>query len=586
MKTLRYFFLSALVAVAGLFTACVEDTEIAPGEFAEGPQVHFLSDATTDFTLTTEDEAVEIPVVRVETVGSIEVPVMAVIAEEDVELFTVPASVVFADGVAESSLEIAFDRASMEDGKSYQVAITLDDPTMTTPYGNSSVVLNFTIPEPYVLMGKALVWDGIVYTLFTSSVPEDPIEVEVYEHLNYPGYIFLKNLYTKMYPFEYFLDFGMTEKEASTLVSYPEEDVYFVIDITNPNAVDVPVQKIGLNVSYGEMTVGMLSDAGGAAEADCFGTLKNGVITFPPKKMIIADNDGTYYANSAGGFKVALPGAVLTDFSVEAQAAGHVANQAGQASPVVNVTAGADVAGVAVGFVAGDVTADYASVVETVAAEKPNYTTVVEGACTVAGSEPMEAGQVTAVVVPFDANGVAQVEDAIAIAFYFAGCGAGELPPVVFEVALYPWTAAYDPTEENDDTNSIVFQVGGQELKAAAVSLFSTAAYEGYIAEGYPLEAFVDPVEDALPQTWIDAMNEGKYPYSYYYGLPAATSFTMIGYAENTYGNEVYLASEPLSTAEVAAAVASAKAKFNGQGMLKSMERMPLTIKWSQKVVK
>lgn len=478
MKNFKIFFLSALVAVAGLFTACVEDTEIAPGEFAVGPQVHFLSDATTNFTLTAEDEAVEIPVVRVETVGSIEVPVMVVVAEEDVELFTVPTSVVFADGVAESSLEIAFDRASMEDGKSYQVAITLDDPTMTTPYGNSSVTFTFSVPEPYVLMGKALVWDGIVYPLYTGEVPVDPFEVEVYEHLNYPGYIFLKNLYTKMYPVEYFLDFGLTEDQISKYVSYPEEDVYFVIDITNPNAVDVPVQKIGLSLGDGEMMVGMLSDAGGAAEADCFGTLKNGVISFPAKKMIIADNSGTYYANSAGGFKVALPGAVLTDFSVEAEAAGHVADQGGNASPVVNVTAGADVAGVAVGFVAGDVTADYASVVATVAAEKPNYTTVVEGACTVAGSEPMEAGQVTAVVVPFDANGVAQVDDAIAIAFYFAGCGAAELPECEIFAVVDVFSALFGPGYESmyPDSSTMGFGMFGTDIVSANIAFVTGLA--------------------------------------------------------------------------------------------------------------
>lgn len=567
MKTLRYFFLSALVAVAGLFTACVEDTEIAPGEFAEGPQVHFLSDATTDFTLTAEDEAVEIPVVRVETEGLIEVPVMAVVAEEDVELFTVPTSVVFADGVADSSIEVAFDRASMEDGKSYSVTLTLDDPTMTTPYGASSVVLNFTVPEPYVLLGKGLIRDDIITSLFDVECVE--WEVEIYENTNQPGYIFLKNAYTSLYPYNEPGD-------------YVTEDKYFIVNIADPNKVVIPQQGLGMDwnpTDYGEFIVGTAA----------YGTLKNGVITFPVKgllvgMMIYSEGEFGWYANTNGMFRIAMPGAVLTDFSVEVEAAGHVADKAGQASPVINVTAGADVAAVGVQFVAGDVTADYASVVEAIVAE-PVLTNVVEGACTVVG-QPMEAGQVTAVVVPFDANGVAQTEDAVAITFYFAGCGAGELPPVVFEVALYPWTAAYDPTEENDDTNSILFQVGGQELSAAAVALFSTAAYEGYIADGYPLEAFVDPVEDALPQTWVDAMNEGKYPVSYYYGLPAATSFTMIAYAKNIYDNEVYLASEPLSTAEVAAAVASAKAKFNGQGMLKSMERMPLTIKWSQKVVK
>lgn len=584
MKNLKIFFLSALVATAGLFTACTEDSDWSAGPLAEGPQAYFSADVPTSYTIGADDTSVTLPVMRVETAGALDVPVLVTVAEENNGLFTAPANVVFNDGQQTVDYTITFAYAELTPGTTYDVTLALDDPTMTTPYGYSNLTVSIVVPEPYVLKGTATIWDGLVYTLFTGEV-STPYQVEVYEHLEHPGYLYFKNAYTKEYPTSFYVDFGMSEDQISQYVSYPEEDVYFVLNVTDPNCVILPLQSLGLNCSYGEMVAGMLSDAGAGTVEDCAGTLKNGVITFPPKTLIIADDDGTYYGNSTGGFKIALPGAVLTDFSVEVEAAGHVADQAGNASPVVNVVAGADVAAVGVQFVAGDVT-DYASVLAEVAAKKPNYTAVVDGACTVASAEPMEAGQVTAVVVPFDANGVAQTDDAVAITFYFAGCGAGELPPVVFEVALYPWTAAYDPTEENDDTNSIVFQVGGQELTTAAVSLFSTAAYEGYIADGYPLEAFVDPVEDALPQTWIDAMNEGKYPYSYYYGLPAATSFTMIAYAKNIYDNEVYLASEPLSTAEVAAAVASAKAKFNGQGMLKSMERMPLTIKWSQKVVK
>lgn len=584
MKNLKIFFLSALVATAGLFTACTEDSDWSAGPLAEGPQAYFSADVPTSYTVGAEDTSVTLPVMRVETAGALDVPVLVTVAEENNGLFTAPANVVFNDGQQTVDYTITFDYAELTPGTTYDVTLTLDDPTMTTPYGYSNLTVSIVVPEPYVLKGTATIWDGLVYTLFTGGV-SDPYQVEVYEHLEHPGYLYFKNAYTKAYPTSYFVDFGMSEDEVSQYVSYPEDDVYFVLNVTDPNCVILPLQSLGLNVSYGTMIAGMLSDAGAGTVEDCAGTLKNGVITFPPKTLIVGDDEGTYYGNSTGGFKIALPGAVLTDFSVEVEAAGHVADKGGNACPVVNVVAGADVAGVAVGFVAGEVT-DYASVLAEVAAKKPNYTAVVDGACTVAGAEPMEAGQVTAVVVPFDANGVAQTDDAVAITFYFAGCGAGELPPVVFEVALYPWTAAYDPTEENNDTNTILFQVAGQELSAAAVALFSTASYEGYIAEGYPLEAFVDPVEDALPQTWVDAMNEGKYPVSYYYGLPAATSFTMIGYAKNIYDNEVYLASEPLSTAEVAAAVASAKAKFNGQGMLKSMERMPLTIKWSQKVVK
>lgn len=548
MKTLRYFFLSALVAVAGLFTACVEDTEIAPGEFAEGPQVHFLSDATTDFTLTAEDEAVEIPVVRVETTGSIEVPVMAVIAEEDVELFTVPTSVVFADGVADSSIEVAFDRASMEDGKSYSVTLTLDDPTMTTPYGASSVVLNFTVPEPYVLKGTATIWDGLVYTLFTGGV-SDPYEVEVYEHLEHPGYLYFKNAYTKAYPTSYFVDFGMSEDQVSQFVSYPEEDVYFVLNVTDPNCVILPLQSLGLNVSYGEMVAGMLSDAGAGTVEDCAGTLKNGVITFPPKTLIIADDEGTYYGNSTGGFKIALPGAVLTDFSLEVEAAGHVADQGGNASPVVNVVAGADVAGVAVGFVAGEVT-DYASVLAEVAAKKPNYTAVVEGACTVVGTEPMEAGQVTAVVVPFDANGVAQTDDAVAITFYFAGCGAGELPACEIDAFLGWFSEVYGTGYEATypDATTMAMVIWGEDIVAAKYGFITGLQLEEDL-EGEEAQAALDYVVSvigkdpmvAIPAQYVADIN-GEGLGSYFDELPEGYPCTLFVEGENSYGQKKLIA--------------------------------------------
>lgn len=574
MKNLKIFFLSALVATAGLFTACTEDSDWSAGPLAEGPQVYFASTVATTYAIDAETSSVTIPVSRIETEGSMDAPILATISEEYNSLFTVPATVLFNEGEASTNLTITFDRESMEAGKSYDVTLAVDDPTLTTPYGYSTLTITLRVPEAFNLLGVGLWREDILTTFFSVGNPE--WKVEIYEDAAVKGLLYVKNVYGANCP-------------LFSNPSDPDEPHYIIIDASDPTAVSIARQSIGVDVGYGLCSFGSIAA----------GTLADKVITFPAKGLIfsMADYEGGawYYSNSGGLWRLALPGAVLTDFSVEIEAAGHVADQGGNACPVVNVYGGVDVAAVAIEFVEGDITTDYASVVAAMAeasTDDLSYATlkmnketeVMEGQVT--SKKAVAAGTVTAVVLPYNADGEAQVDDAVAIAFYFGGCGAGELPPVVFEVALYPWTAAYDPTEENDDTNSIVFQVGGQELSAAAVALFSTAAYEGYIADGYPLEAFVDPVEDALPQTWVDAMNEGKYPYSYYYGLPAATSFTMIGYAKNIYDNEVYLASEPLSTAEVAAAVASAKAKFNGQGMLKSMERMPLTIKWSQKVVK
>lgn len=567
------------------FTACSEDgADYQPGEFAEGPQAYFPNDAQTSFSVGADDSSVTLPVNRVETTGALDVPVLVTVAEGNEGLFDAPTSVSFADGAESTSLSVTFDYTTLVAGTTYEVKLKLDDPTLTTPYASSEVTVAITVPEPYVLKGTATIWDGLVYTLFTGGV-SDPYEVEVYEHLEHPGYLYFKNAYTKAYPTSYFVDFGMSEDQVSQFVSYPEEDVYFVLNVTDPNCVILPLQSLGLNVSYGTMIAGMLSDAGAGTVEDCAGTLKNGVITFPPKTLIVGDDEGTYYGNSTGGFKIALPGAVLTDFSVEVEAAGHVADQGGNASPVVNVVAGADVAGVAVGFVAGEVT-DYASVLAEVAAKKPNYTAVVDGACTVANAEPMEAGQVTAVVVPFDANGVAQTEDAVAITFYFAGCGAGELPECEIAAILDVYSAIYEADPSYPDSSTLGCVIYGTDITACKYSFITglglNADVSGEDAQGvldYVCEVLgktQDQLLKALPDSYMSYIN-GNGLGIYFEELPAATPCTIFVEGENSYGQKLLFATSG-TTAEDATPAQQVMAgmKLMQFGGVKTIKHAPL----------
>lgn len=575
------------------FTACSEDgADYQPGEFAEGPQAYFPSDAQTSFSVGADDSSVTIPVNRVETTGTIDVPVLVTVAEGNEGLFDAPTSVSFADGAKSTSLNVTFDYTTLAAGTTYEVKLKLDDPTLTTPYASSEVTVAITVPEPYVLKGTATIWDGLVYTLFTGGV-SDPYEVEVYEHLEHPGYLYFKNAYTKAYPTSYFVDFGMSEDQVSQFVSYPEEDVYFVLNVADPNYVILPLQSLGLNVSYGEMVAGMLSDAGAGSLDDCVGTLKNGVITFPPKTLIIADDEGTYYGNSTGGFKIALPGAVLTDFSVEVEAAGHVADKAGNASPVVNVVAGADVAGVAVGFVAGEVT-DYASVLAEVAAKKPNYTAVVDGACTVASVDPMEAGQVTAVVVPFDANGVAQTEDAVAITFYFAGCGAAELPECEIFAVVDVFSALFGPGYEAQypDTSTMGFGMFGTDIASANIAFVTGLALsdlgmendiEGEEAQAV-LEFIVSQIGNvmqALPADYIADINSENGLGLIFDELPAGMPHIGFVEATNSYGVTKLIATCGWTAEDAAAAATPAQQVMAGMKLMqysgvKTIKHAPL----------
>lgn len=586
MKNLKIFFLSALVATAGLFTACTEDSDWSAGPLADGPQAYFAADVQTSYTLSAEDTSVTLPVLRVETEGMLDVPVLATVAEGDEGLFNVPSSVAFNDGQNTTTLSVTFDYAELTPGSIYEIALTLDDPTMTTPYGYSNLTVSIAVPEPYVLLGTGLYRDDLVPSIFNlGGFPEYP--VEVYENTNTPGFLYMKN------PYSYAK--GVYIVNASNFHSF-EEDVYFAIDVRNPDAVVIPEQPLGLTVdNYGDIWVRMYGDN--------VGTMKDNIITFAPETMeqaMTLYQGGSYdylWGNGSGMFRLALPGAVLTDFSVEIEAAGHVADQAGNACPVVNVYGGADVAAVAIEFVEGDITADYASVVAAMAeasTDDLSYATLemnkdtekMEGQVT--SKKAVATGTVTAVVLPYNADGEAQVDDAVAIAYYFTGCGA-EAPACELEAYLFPYTQFWDADEQYSDANSVAIGLMGTEIKYCSFSLWDTESFDYYTAEGYGLDAFVDPDpngEDAVPADYIDGyINDGGLVMSFR-GLPSEMEFILVAWAQNVYGSETYVTSNRLSTTAVAAAAASAKAHFNGQGMLKSMQRVDLNLTWTKREIK
>ena len=118
------------------------------------------------------------------------------------------------------------------------------------------------------------------------------------------------------------------------------------IMIPDENHVYILPQEIGVNWGYGMFSIAsyagyFINNGYGLEELDSsyYGTLSEGVITFPEKKLLISmadyDNGGWYYANKNGAFKLVLPSAMGADSSapkkVAAPAVKKVKN-AGKAS--------------------------------------------------------------------------------------------------------------------------------------------------------------------------------------------------------------------------------------------------------------
>ena len=427
-KFFRIFAVAALLCTT--LVACEEKfDDYTPAEPVEGVQAYFSNESATDVTVTKADSQVEVTLMRGDALTAASVPITASIDAAYASLFNVPATANFETGKTSTSVVITFDGAQLTDGAKYQITLMVGD-DVSTPYGKNQTTLNISVPEPYVLLGKGLIREDIIATMF--SIDNIEWEVEIYENLNNPGYIYLKNAYTSEFPYNEPGD-------------YVTEDKYFVINISDPNKVVIPQQGLGCDWGpgqYGEVLVG-------TAE---YGTLKDGIITFPTKGLLVGmeiytEGGWGWYANANGLFRVVMPGTVLTDFSLGLSYSGIRAGADNSTRPVVDAVFGADVAEIQYAVVPGNVQydgeavaaaiagmADESIVSATVAAVDQNEEDEVLSMELVA-AEAVEAGIYTMVAVPFDAEGNAQTADAAAVAFYVNSINT-DVPEVDFKAAV------------------------------------------------------------------------------------------------------------------------------------------------------
>lgn len=575
MKSLKIFFLAALVALAGVFTACTEDGNWSAGENEKGMRVYFSSENATGLTASSDATSVSIDLARNETVGALEVGVTATFEfAEDAALFTIPSTVVFADGAATAPLTIGYDYSKLTGGASYDVTFKLTDESMNSTYGYSEQTVTIVVPEPYVLLGTGLYREDLVFPLWTGK-PSDFFEVEIYENLNYPGYFFLKNVYTSAFPIEMFFEaYG-----GQVSGSYVEEDKYFIIDARDPNKVVLPAQKLGLTLgNYGEMLVAMISDAGVGTVDDCAGTYKDGVITFPARGLYIQDSDGGYYGNPNGAFMLCMPGVELTDYAMTVAYGGmQVEADNTTVSAVLNGTYGADVASMRYAFFDGDVTGAAAQAAEMIIAAAEEEVGVMafeqglgekERVFSILESTLAAPGLYTVFCVPYNAAGEPQAAETAAVSFYFPGMGGQELPECELVCGVFPFSWLY-PAEYHSaypDSSTLAAIIAGVDIASCRYGFITglhlaDLGFEGDVA-GETAVAVQDFVTEALgvssTDDWMQALGAEEIAYInsengldvFFDGLPAEMSCTLFVEGKNSYGKSQVYASSGATTAE------------------------------------
>lgn len=525
-KFFRIFAVAALLCTT--LVACEEKfDDYTPADPVSGVQAYFSNESATDVTVTKADSQVEVTLMRGDALTAASVPITASIDAAYASLFNVPATAIFETGKTSTSVVITFDGAQLTDGAKYQITLKVGD-DVSTPYGKNQTTLNISVPEPYVLLGKGLYREDLMTGIF--EVDNIEYEVEVYENLNTPGYLYVKNVYTSLYGYN---DPG----------DYVTEDKYLVINVEDPSDVFLPQQELGLDWGYGAVKVATVAG----------GTLENNIITFPAKAfyLAMADYNGggwSFYGNPNGLFRLCLPGAVLTDFSLGLSYSGIRAGADNSTRPVVDAVFGADVAEIQYAVVPGNVQydgeavaaaiagmADESIVSATVAAVDQNEEDEVLSVELVA-AEAVEAGIYTMVAVPFDAEGNAQTADAAAVAFYVNSINT-DVPEVDFKAAVMSANELFAMFGEEggfSDSDSMAWFATGSNISTWKQLTAGAAAVQGLLDKGVTLEQ----IALANGSDWdLNYINNDGYDYNYYEGLAPETSYMVIHYVEDLYGN-------------------------------------------------
>ena len=177
-----------------------------------------------------------------------------------------------------------------EDGK-YRVTIVTFDAEGEAQESASCVFEFEKGGSSWESLGMGPYTDDFMSGIFTSAEPVT-YEVEVLASTKTPGLYRLKNAYGAAYPYNEEGDWD------------DSMDYFLEIDATDPAAVTIAAQELGLNWGYGMISVVGVEP----------GTLTDGVITFPAKAfyLAMADYEGgqwAFYGNPNGAFKLVLPSA-------------------------------------------------------------------------------------------------------------------------------------------------------------------------------------------------------------------------------------------------------------------------------------
>lgn len=538
MKYITKFLLMGIVAVAGLLSACTSSDDFEPGPKDSGAQVYFPNTIPSEFNVGDDESSVTIPVRRVVTDAAMTVNILASIEQGQEGILNIPSSVSFEAGSDLANLVITFDRSALVDGTEYKASLLLNDEQNLTQYGNNMIDITI-IPWPWEELGTGKYRDGWLCGLFDGNLVE--LDVTIHKHKSQEGVYMVEEMFGWTFMTEFF---GATQSQLSGQFSYTPTNI--TIDCSDPANVKIAKQYTGITegvYNYGDFLI----------ESAAPGTFVNGVITFPEDGInayMTGYRSDPLPTNPDGTFRIMLPGAQITDYTLTAAYGGMLVNSDNtSASAVIDFTYGTDVTGINYVIAEGDVEASAATLAAQIANGTAENILSIEEFTVGAGSVSVKAdlanpGLYTVVALPLDNANKPLEKNVAAVSFYFPGMGGSEIPDCDIQ-AMMGLVSEYSPEDlaENPDATSLYFEIKGSELKSLKIVLAATSDVNALLEQGTTYDQMVESGGEDY-STLVPKINQDGGISNIWTGLSEKTSYTMIVKASNTYGKSAVVTAE------------------------------------------
>lgn len=151
MKKIIYSLFLALVGMAAL-TACSSNDNDYEWATVSGEQVYFSKDLPSVQNISKKESSFIIPVNRVNTKGSLDVPLTLTSTDN---FLSGPSSVSFADGQSTANVTLTYDPEALayDQYKEATLAIGTEDKNITCEYGATSYTFTAGVPSPFKTLG-------------------------------------------------------------------------------------------------------------------------------------------------------------------------------------------------------------------------------------------------------------------------------------------------------------------------------------------------------------------------------------------------------------------------------------------------